>query len=289
MRFLTTFRVFAPLAAVLLAGPVRAEQFVLFDINYTHTAANDSHYSVSGATLKQPDNWTSPIDYANGTIHFYQEVETKPSALVTIIDFCFISSGYGCIETLPYTTTGVHETMRSMAPGGDWYQRNQINFTRKMSSIQMVLKDPATYTNGCPKKADCLPSKMRFVATLVSPGGTYVKPTPSPGVTPPDGGAAPTPTADAATAEPDAGAPAAADAAEPVDPPVKADAAAADPKPVKADAAASKPPTMTDPPDDPDPAPAARKSGGCTVGGTASGGLGVLGLLLLVTLRRRRR
>jgi MYXO-CTERM domain-containing protein len=254
---------------------------------------------VSGATLKQPDNWTSPIDYSNGTIHFYQEVEIKPSKLVTIIDFCFISGGgYGCIETLPYTDTGVHETMRSMAPGGDWYQRNQINFKTKLSSIQMVLKDPATYTNGCPNKADCLPSKMRFVATIVSPGGTYQRPTPSPGVDPGPGGGtadggAPPVTADAAVTPPAADAdvtpPVTADAA--VAPPVTADAAAADPKPAKPDAAATKPPTTT-PPDetDPDPAPAARKSSGCAVGGASTGGgFALMAVGLLLALRRRAR
>jgi hypothetical protein len=50
----------------LLARPARAEQIVLFDITYTHTNANDSHHSISGAALNQPANWTSPIDYSKG-------------------------------------------------------------------------------------------------------------------------------------------------------------------------------------------------------------------------------
>jgi hypothetical protein len=182
MRALPPFAVvLGSLSLMIATRPARAEQLVLFDITYTHTRDRHAHHEVKAPLLVQPDNWTSPVNYAAGTIHFYQEIETKPSPRVTIIDFCFISNpGYGCIETLPYTKTGVNETMRSMAPNGDWYQRNQIDFTRKMGSIELVIKDPATYTNGCPKQ-DCTPSKMRFVAILVPPGGTYQKPAPGPG------------------------------------------------------------------------------------------------------------
>ena len=168
------------LAGLFAAAPARAEQIVLFDITYTHTNANDSHHSISGAALNQPANWTSPIDYSKGTIHFYQEVMTKPSNKPTIIDFCLISArDYGCIETFIYTHTGLHETMRSMA-GGDVDKRNVIDFTQRMRSIQMVLKTPApTWINGGRPQSDYLPSMMRFVATLVSPGGTYVAPKPA--------------------------------------------------------------------------------------------------------------
>jgi uncharacterized membrane protein YgcG len=185
------------LAGLLAAAPARAEQIVLFDITYTHTNANDSHHSISGAALNQPANWTSPIDYSKGTIHFYQEVMTKPSTKPTIIDFCLISArDYGCIETFIYTHSGLHETVRSMA-GGEVDKRNVIDFTQRMRSIQMVLKTPApTWINGGRPQSDYLPSMMRFVATLVSPGGTYIRPMPTPGFNPGDGGT-PASTADA--------------------------------------------------------------------------------------------
>jgi hypothetical protein len=271
----------------LAAVPARAEQMVLFDISYTHTADRNAHHEVSGAMLNQPSNWTAPINYANGTIHFYQEVETKPSKLVTIVDFCFISSGgYGCIETLPYTTPGVNETERSMAPGGHWYQRNQINFATKIGSIELVLKDPATYTNGCPNKADCLPSKMRFVATIVSPGGTYQRPTPTPGFdagAPASDGATPPP-ADAATTTGDA-------AVSYPEPPSTRDAAAPDPDPTAKPDAASVPQPDASPTDPPAPPPTARRpaSSGCSYGGPAGVGLASLLLLLVVARRRRAR
>src|SRR5437899_12879157 len=104
MRVPTTSRVvLGSLWLLAMAGSARAEQLVLFDITYTHTGDRNAHHEVKAPVLVQPDNWTSPINYAAGTIHFYQEVATKPSPRVTIIDFCFISNpGYGCIETLPY-------------------------------------------------------------------------------------------------------------------------------------------------------------------------------------------
>jgi MYXO-CTERM domain-containing protein len=195
------------LALPLLARTAHAEQLVMFDITYEHTGANDSHHNVSGAELKQPSNWTAPIDYTQGEIHFYQEVMTKPSNKETIIDFCLISAkDYGCIETFIYTTTGVHETMRSMA-GKDVDKRALIDFTKPMKSIQMVLKTPApTYINGGKPQSDFLPSKMRFVATLVPPGSTYVRPTPTPGFAV-DGGGGPGADADVKPAM-DAAAPA---------------------------------------------------------------------------------
>ena len=196
------------LAGLLAAAPARAEQIVLFDITYTHTNANDTHHSISGAALNQPANWTSPIDYTKGTIHFYQEVMTKPSTKPTIIDFCLISArDYGCIETFIYTHTGLHETVRSMA-GGDVDKRNVIDFTQRMRSIQMVLKTPApTWINGGRPQSDYLPSMMRFVATLVSPGGTYMKPAPTPGFNPGDGGAAASPADASVSPTTDAAAP----------------------------------------------------------------------------------
>jgi hypothetical protein len=291
MRALATSLTLAPaLMSVAVAAPARAEQMVLFDISYTHTADRNAHHQVSGAMLNQPSNWTAPINYANGTIHFYQEVETKPSKLVTIVDFCFISSGgYGCIETLPYTTTGVNETERSMAPGGHWYQRDQINFATKIGSIELVLKDPATYTNGCPNKADCLPSKMRFVATLVSPGGTYQRPTPTPGFdagAPASDGATP-PTSDARSTTGPGDAP-----VTYPEPPPTPDAAAPDPNPTpRLDAASAPKPDATAGPTEqppPQPPPAKRRSSsGCSYGGPGRAGL--TSLLPLLALARRRR
>jgi hypothetical protein len=304
MRSPVMLRAMTILAALLVAPAVaRAEQIVLFDITYTHDASNDAHHGISGAALNQPANWTAPINYAQGTIHFYQEVMTKPSDKDTIIDFCLISvRDYGCIETFIYKTVGLHETVRSMA-GRDVDKRNVIDFTQKMRSIQMVLKTPApTYINGGRPQSDFLPSRMRFVATLVSPGGTYVRPTPTPGFDPGpaarDAGAPP-PGNDAG-ATPDAAvamdAEAIADAPVVVDVPVTTpvvDAATSTPPTGPAGPspdAAGKPPSNPGPTPGPGPAPSPSSpvAGGCSIGGAAAPtGLFLVGLLAAPALAAR--
>jgi MYXO-CTERM domain-containing protein len=317
LRWIRGFTLVGALAGLLAGAPARAEQIVLFDITYTHTNANDSHHSISGAALNQPANWTAPIDYAKGTIHFYQEVMTKPSTKPTIIDFCLISArDYGCIETFIYTHTGLLETVRSMA-GGDVDKRNVIDFTQRMRSIQMVLKTPApTWINGGRPQSDYLPSMMRFVATLVSPGGTYVRPKPTPGFAPGDGGVAASPAdggapfvdADVTTPPADAGA---------VDAPVAVDmgtggtggsggSGGSSPTPQPQPTPQPDASTSTPPPSNPMPRPQPPSggqsgtptktgaAGGCSVGGQQdTGGTSALvGLMLIAAMalasRRRR-
>jgi hypothetical protein len=306
MRSLVLIRLFVVLvgttALAWMPRAAHAEQLVLFDISYEHTNANDSHHQVSGAALNQPANWTSPIDYSKGTIHFYQEVVTKPSNMVTLIDFCLIQpQDYGCIETIHYTTTGLVETVRSMA-GSDVDKREVLDFTKKMSSIQLVLKNPQYVNGGSPQSA-FLPSKMRFVATLVSPGGTYIRPIPTPGFAPNDGGV-PDASVDRQST-PDAGT--VADSARQADSALEPDATPArdaetvvDARVVPSvDAAPSEPPR-------PKPDAAAQPSGpptsgggtgsssGCTFGGVPSSresslALGALFLMATALLRLRRR
>ena len=71
----------------MAAGPARGEQFVLFDVTFTYTKADadnskpsKSHYYVKGDLINKdrPKNWTSPVDYRNGTAHIRLEVLDKP-------------------------------------------------------------------------------------------------------------------------------------------------------------------------------------------------------------------
>jgi len=73
---------------LLLAATSPAEQFVLFDVTFTYTkndadtsTPSKSHYYVRGAALNQdrPKDWTSPVDYRNGTVHIRTEVLEKPA------------------------------------------------------------------------------------------------------------------------------------------------------------------------------------------------------------------
>ena len=67
--------------------PLRGTQFVLIDVTFTFTqedAENSkpskSHYYVRGDAVnpERPKDWTSPVDYRNGTVHIRTEVLEKP-------------------------------------------------------------------------------------------------------------------------------------------------------------------------------------------------------------------
>src|SRR5688572_12903315 len=80
----------AAVAALLLTpGAARADQFVLFDVTFTFTkqyASNSrpskSHYCVTGdgRSPKRPRDWTSRVDYGNGTVDIRIEVLDRPAS-----------------------------------------------------------------------------------------------------------------------------------------------------------------------------------------------------------------
>src|SRR5262245_7041048 len=69
------------------ASVASAEQFVLFDVTFTYTkqdadtsTPSKSHYYVKGPMLNpdRPRDWTSPVDYRNGSVHIRAEILEKP-------------------------------------------------------------------------------------------------------------------------------------------------------------------------------------------------------------------
>ncbi len=116
--------------ALLLACPTgRAQQFVLFDVTFTFTKADadnsrpsKSHYYVRGDAInpKRPRDWTTPVDYRNGTVHIRAEVIEKPAGgEPTTWTLCYIpnkgqGNGYGCTGTDLYSEKGVYEKDVSM-------------------------------------------------------------------------------------------------------------------------------------------------------------------------------
>jgi hypothetical protein len=140
--------------------------------------------------LTQPDSWKTPIDYTQGTIYIEQDVLTKPSAEETQVDICFLTGGYGCLNTNHYTATGRNTTMN---PVTDFWQFEQIDWAKKIALVQLIVKDKNNANGGRPVEK-FMPTRMHIALTVVAKGSTY---TPPPGF----GGAA----------VPDAGAPADAD------------------------------------------------------------------------------
>jgi hypothetical protein len=290
LQTLTLLGLVTAAPATALAQP---QQLVSFDIvydavEYDGTVQGEKFHHLVKPAPTEPASWTTPVDYAKGTVYIHQEVMTKPSARNTIITICFDGdlAGYGCIDTKTYTTTGVHETV---APITSTWQYGAIAWGKRRTEYHLVLKDPGLGgTPGGKPVTDFVPSKMRIVMTIVPPGGTYQAPPPlGGGGEMADGGAAP---ADAAPVAADAAAPAPdAGTSDPVTP--APDAAATKPT-SKPDAAAGTPKPEPEP--EPDPGTGgsrpASKSSGCALAGTGGAGTGPLLLLgLLIAQRRWRR
>src|SRR5579863_2398483 len=110
---------------LLAAAPatIRAEQFVLFDVTFTYTkddAENSkpskSHYYVRDKQLNadRPKDWTTPVDYRNGTVHIRTEVIDKPAGSEpTTWSLCYIpnkgqKNGYRSEEHTSELQSPVH-------------------------------------------------------------------------------------------------------------------------------------------------------------------------------------
>jgi len=113
------------LLAPMIVWAQSAKQFTLFDVKFDYTkhdadnsTPSKSHYYVTGNMLNtnRPKDWTSPVDYRNGTVHIRLEIlEKPPGDAPTTWTLCYIpnkgqGNGYGCTGSTIYTKAGVYET-----------------------------------------------------------------------------------------------------------------------------------------------------------------------------------
>ena len=179
------------------ATPCRAEQFVLFDttFNYTKDDADNSkpsksHYYVKGDKLNpdRPKNWTTPVDYRNGTVHIRTEVLEKPKGgEPTTWSLCYIpnkgqKNGYGCTGTVVYKEPGVYEQDISMKA---FWENDSIVWEEGIKQMDLVIKDNSGGSGHAHKRADhekFFPTKVRITMIQVSAGrfgtsfGSYFDP-----------------------------------------------------------------------------------------------------------------
>lgn len=271
-------RVFlAPVAVLALAAPARADQVVVTDVTYEHSATttHDSHLIVEPLP-ETPASLRAPIDYASGTAHVRLEVLTKPSEAPTRYQVCFNASPtYACTDQAPpYTTAGVYTWA---TPFDRFWQGDLPDWSRGLgSTISLILKDtmnrkPAPENVGADVSALYMPTRLRVTVTLVSPGSTYV---------PPDA----TIDEDAGAIDEDAGA-IGEDAGTPRDDAGAADSGPGDAGVLARDAGAvardAAPPPMDPPP--------ARATRGCSASARISEPSALAGLLILATLAAGRR
>jgi len=174
--------------SIVFTGVSLAEQFVLFDVTFTYSkedAENSkpskSHYCVKGVMLSQsrPKDWTSPVDYRNGSVHVRLEVMVKPNGdEPTTWSICYIpnkgqKNGYGCLGTDVYTTAGIYEKDISMK---SFWENDSIVWTEGMKQMDLVIKDNSGGSGHAHKRADhekFFPTKVRMTLVQVSAGANY--------------------------------------------------------------------------------------------------------------------
>ncbi|HTF17561.1 MAG TPA: hypothetical protein VK658_05780 [Chryseolinea sp.] len=176
----------AVLFPIILYGQTR--QFVLFDQEFTyskqdadHSTPSKSHYYVTGSKINpdRPNDWTSPVDYRNGTVHIRIEVIEKPEGNApTTWTLCYIpnkgkGNGYGCTGTDLYIATGIYE--RDVAMTSFW-ENESIIWEEGIKQMDLVIKDDSGGQGHAHKRADhekFFPTKVRITMIQVAKGEPY--------------------------------------------------------------------------------------------------------------------
>lgn len=187
LLLLTPFLLFAQ-SKQASKHPSTDKQFVLFDAEFTYTKKDadnskpsKSHYYVKGNMLntERPTDWTSPVDYRNGTVHIRLEVLEKPAGdAPTTWSLCYIpnkgqGNGYGCTSIGVYTKEGVYE---KDVPMTSFWENESIIWPQGIKQMDLVIKDDSGGQGHAHKRADhekYFPTRVRISMIQVAAGGTY--------------------------------------------------------------------------------------------------------------------
>jgi hypothetical protein len=174
-------------AAVLSAASARAEQFLLFDVEFTYTwqdainsSPSQSHYYVNDDNVlntERPENWLSPVDFRNGTLHVRLEVIDKPAGDQTANwTLCYIANegGYGCAQTGVYTSEGVFESDVEMT---EWWNNDVIDWSQGIKQMDLIYKKSTAgldHVHFFPELEPLLtPTTVRITMVQVAAGDSY--------------------------------------------------------------------------------------------------------------------
>lgn len=169
------------------AAPQNQKQFVLVDVTFPYTKEdadtskpNQSHFYVKTAPGLNPDrprDWTSPIDFRNGTVHIRTEVLERPdSGEATQWSLCYIpykgqGNGYGCTGISPYKTTGIYE---KDVPMTSFWENKSILWDKGIKQVDIVMKDKdGNKVHTLPNPEKFLPTKIRVTMVQVAAGEKY--------------------------------------------------------------------------------------------------------------------
>jgi hypothetical protein len=129
--------------------------------------------------VERPQNWTTPVDYRNGTAHVRLEVLDKPAGgEATTWSVCYIPNkgrdkGYGCFSTPVYEQAGVYEKDIDMTK---FWQHDSIVWEEGIKEMHLVIKDNSGGSGHAHKRKDhekFFPTKVRMTVVQVSAGSKY--------------------------------------------------------------------------------------------------------------------
>lgn len=174
-------------ATLAISSTASAEQFVLVDADYTHagdgTMPSHAYHAPTGT---QPKNWQTPINYAEGTAYYRLEVFEKASEENLHMGICFVGGSYCCFGYEQFTKPGVYEWS---FPIPSMWQYDTMDWSKNMTDVPLIMRDrnavkvdPTEAYYGKPGTSLYFPMKSHLTVTIVSKGGTYVKPTVDAGV-----------------------------------------------------------------------------------------------------------
>ena len=164
------------------------QQFVLFDVEFTYTkqdadtsSPSQSHYYVTGDKLSPniPKDWTSPVDFRNGTVHIRIEVQEKPAGSEpTKWTLCYIpnhgqGNGYGCTGSDLYLEEGIYE---KDVPMTEFWENESIIWSEGIKQMDLVIKDDSGGQGHAHKRKDFekfFPTKVRITMVQVAKGVNY--------------------------------------------------------------------------------------------------------------------
>jgi hypothetical protein len=163
-------------------------QFILFDVEFTYTKEeadsskpSKSHFYVKGDMIykNRPMDWTTPVDYRNGTVHIRLEVIEKPTGgYPTTWSLCYIpnkgqKNNYGCTSTGIYLEKGIFEKDVAMT---SFWENESIIWSEGIKQMDLVIKDDSGGQGHAHKRLDYehyFPTKVRMTMVQVPVGEKY--------------------------------------------------------------------------------------------------------------------
>lgn len=163
-------------------------QFILFDVEFTYTkqdadnsTPSKSHFYVKNERINadRPKDWTSPVDYRNGTVHIRLEVLEKPEGgFPTTWTLCYIpnkgqGNGYGCTGTDIFTEEGIYD---KDVPMTSFWENESIIWSEGIKQMDLVIKDDSGGQGHAHRREDpehYFPTRVRITMVQVAKGATY--------------------------------------------------------------------------------------------------------------------